>query len=227
MFTSVESLVGTFSREHLFATTVMCTALSPDGTLKHMSPAFAKVLKGPEGRAADCVGANLANVLGERYGGERVRFVRHTFQAHHPVILRSVVRGRQYVSHLHPAVDTRDPDAGLVVVFHQLVEGAVSAADFEEGQYVEAVHNDYGPLASLSRREVEVAALLGQGLDAKRIAERLSRSLETISSHKKSLFLKLGVDNQLEASIIIRRAGLTERDAPRIAQAQRSGNMHQ
>lgn len=227
MFTTVDSLVGSFSREQLFATTVMCTALSAEGTLMHISPAFARLLKGPDVRLADCVGANLTRVLGDRYGGERVRFARHAIATNQPVISRSVVRGRQYVSHFHPAFDSHDPDLRLAVVFHQVVEGPTNADDFERGEYIEAVNNDYGVLSTLSRREVEVAALLGQGLDAKTIAAKLSRSLETVSSHKKSLFSKLCVDNQLEASMIIRRAGLTERDAPRIAALQRYPNVHQ
>jgi DNA-binding CsgD family transcriptional regulator len=227
MFTTVDSLVGSFSREQLFATTVMCTALSAEGMLMHISPAFARLLKGPDVLLSDCVGANLTRVLGDRYGGERVRLARNVMASNLPIISRSVMRGRQYVSHFHPAYDSQDPDAQLVIVFHQVVEGPVTSDDFERGQYVEAVNNDYGVLSALSRREVEVAALLGHGLDAKSLATTLSRSLETISSHKKSIFAKLGVDNQLEASIIIRRAGLTERDAPRIAAHQRYATVHE
>lgn len=227
MFTTVESLVGSFTRDQLFATSVMCTALSDQGTIMHMSAAFAKLLKGSDARPADHVGGNLTRVLGDRYGGERIRLARHTLEVNHPIICRSVIRGRQYVSHYHPAADSHEPDARVAIIFHQVLEGPVNVSEFEHGEFIEAVNNDYGPLASLSRREVEVASLLSQGMDAKSIAAKLSRSLETISSHKKSLFLKLGVDNQLEAAMIIRRAGLTERDAPRIAAQQRCGNVHQ
>ncbi len=50
----------------------------------------------------------------------------------------------------------------------------------------------------LTNREEEIAALLATGLTAKRIAERLKISSETVRSHTRSIFLKLRVKNKVE-----------------------------
>ena len=50
----------------------------------------------------------------------------------------------------------------------------------------------------LTNREEEIAALLATGLTAKRIAERLKISTETVRSHTRNIFLKLRVKNKVE-----------------------------
>ena len=51
---------------------------------------------------------------------------------------------------------------------------------------------------SLTRREREIALLLQRGLSRAQVAERLSVSLDTVSSHCKQLFKKLGVKRATE-----------------------------
>jgi DNA-binding CsgD family transcriptional regulator len=224
MLSVLEPRVCGESLVNLAESCMMWTALDKDGTLLHMSPHFAQLLLGDGAKPADQIGVSLARVLGDRYGGERVRLVQRSLQNGHTLVTRSVIRGLQYVSHIHPATRPGRAHDPIAVVFHHACDGPVCATDFERAEYIEAVNNSYGPLASLSRREIEVAAMLARGLDAKQIAVQLSRSLETICSHKKSLFAKIGVDSQLQAAIIVRRAGLTERDVPRIAMQQRLPN---
>jgi DNA-binding CsgD family transcriptional regulator len=50
----------------------------------------------------------------------------------------------------------------------------------------------------LTNREEEIAALLATGLTAKKIAERLKISTETVRSHTRNIFLKLRVKNKVE-----------------------------
>jgi DNA-binding NarL/FixJ family response regulator len=94
---------------------------------------------------------------------------------------------------------------------------AIDPTTFAEFNYIEAVWNDYGKIAHLSPRECEVAVRIGLGMDAREIAQELTRSLDTVTSHKKAVYAKLDCDSQLKAALIIRRAGLTHRDVPRIA----------
>ncbi len=51
------------------------------------------------------------------------------------------------------------------------------------------------PIDSLSTREMTVARLLVGGLTQKQVAARLERSPETIRSHVKTIFDKLGIGN--------------------------------
>jgi DNA-binding NarL/FixJ family response regulator len=53
-------------------------------------------------------------------------------------------------------------------------------------------------IASLSGRERDVITLIGEGLNNKRIAERLYISETTVRHHLTSIFSKLGVSDRLE-----------------------------
>lgn len=64
-----------------------------------------------------------------------------------------------------------------------------------------------GPFESLTAREAETLALLVDGLAAEAIAEKTFTSLATVRSHVRSILRKLGVNSQLAAVGLARRAG--------------------
>jgi DNA-binding NarL/FixJ family response regulator len=53
----------------------------------------------------------------------------------------------------------------------------------------------------LTAREIEVLALLCEGLKNSQIAERLSRSVRTVDHHLAAVFAKLGVGSRTEAVV--------------------------
>ncbi|MCB9849887.1 MAG: response regulator transcription factor [Phycisphaerales bacterium] len=61
------------------------------------------------------------------------------------------------------------------------------------------------PIESLTDRELEVFSMFGQGYTAKEIAERLSRSVKTIETHRDNIRAKLDIDTSAE---LIHRATL-------------------
>jgi LuxR family maltose regulon positive regulatory protein len=61
-----------------------------------------------------------------------------------------------------------------------------------------------GPIEPLSERELEVLRLLASDLDGPDIARELTVSLNTVRTHTKSIYAKLGVNNRRAA---VRRAG--------------------
>ena len=61
---------------------------------------------------------------------------------------------------------------------------------------------------TLTRREREVFALLGEGLTNAEIAARLSISARTVETHVASIFNKLGVSSRRDAAAIAAREGL-------------------
>jgi DNA-binding NarL/FixJ family response regulator len=63
--------------------------------------------------------------------------------------------------------------------------------------------------SELTRREVEVLELLGQGLRNKDIADRLFISQKTVKNHISSVFMKLQVNDRTEAALLAARHGLT------------------
>jgi DNA-binding NarL/FixJ family response regulator len=60
----------------------------------------------------------------------------------------------------------------------------------------------------LTRRELQVLGLVGQGLGNRAIADRLGLSANTIRLHLASIFLKLGVSTRTEAVATAVRRGI-------------------
>ena len=65
----------------------------------------------------------------------------------------------------------------------------------------------HAPQERLSDREVDVLRLVAEGQANKQIAWQLSVSIETVKSHLKSIFEKLGVDDRTHAVTLAVRRG--------------------
>ena len=81
--------------------------------------------------------------------------------------LRQIIKGHVYLS---PAASTR--------MVHRAVDGKAPCSG-------SALHQ-------LTDRELEVFQLLGQGLSARQISEKLYRSVKTVESHRENIKAKLG-----------------------------------
>ena len=68
---------------------------------------------------------------------------------------------------------------------------------------------EMGDLSELTARELEVLALIGQGLATREIAEALGRSPRTIERHCDAIHKKLGTSNRVQMARYAMRAGLT------------------
>lgn len=60
---------------------------------------------------------------------------------------------------------------------------------------------------ALTRREMQIASLLGEGLSNKQIARRLCIEVSTVKNHVHNILTKLGAQNRAEASTLL--PGLT------------------
>jgi DNA-binding NarL/FixJ family response regulator len=65
---------------------------------------------------------------------------------------------------------------------------------------------------TLTKREIEVLALVGAGCNTHDIAGRLQISHKTVANHKQRAFRKLGVHNQAHAVSVALRSGLLSAD---------------
>ena len=64
---------------------------------------------------------------------------------------------------------------------------------------VETSHQSTTPRPDLTKRELEVLALMVEGLNNTQIASRLTVSLSTVKSHVSTVLSKLGVASRTEA----------------------------
>jgi DNA-binding CsgD family transcriptional regulator len=135
-----------------------------------------------------------------------------------PVLLRNIRHGHQIVSWMQ-AIEPAEGSAGgaqfLVVTRRQ--PGDVAGTLLVEGEYQleESRFVHLGPLDVLTPRELEVLALLGQGLSVKEIARLLHRSEKTVETHRAAIGRKLKVDDRVALAEIARRAGISVADAER------------
>jgi LuxR family maltose regulon positive regulatory protein len=65
----------------------------------------------------------------------------------------------------------------------------------------------------LSPREIGIVELIGEGQSNKEIARRLGIAPETVKTHIKNLFVKLGVERRAQAVLRAHSLGLIETDA--------------
>lgn len=68
---------------------------------------------------------------------------------------------------------------------------------------------ELGALNALTARELEVLALIGQGMATREIAESLGRSPRTIERHCDAIHKKLGTTNRVQMARYAMQAGLT------------------
>ena len=74
---------------------------------------------------------------------------------------------------------------------------------------VQAQHKDLPPAPdALSPREMEVLALIVEGLSNQEIADRLIISLATAKTHVRNILNKLAVDDRTQAAVHAMRRGL-------------------
>ena len=64
----------------------------------------------------------------------------------------------------------------------------------------------------LSDRELEVLQLIAEGLSRQEIATKLVLSLNTIKTHARNAYSKLGVSNQMQAAGKAKSLGLLEKE---------------
>jgi DNA-binding CsgD family transcriptional regulator len=132
------------------------------------------------------------------------------------VFLRRVIDNRQalHIEHIFEArqlsttISPRgslNPNQGTIVT----LAGRAAIHMKDDVESVTAENADIGPLDPLSRRELEILLLLGQGLRITEVSKRLCRSDRTIETHRYSIGDKLGFRNRAEMVQFVTSHGLT------------------
>lgn len=170
--------------------------------------------KGPD----NVVGMNLRELDPPEFFAERVALLQRLAAEERDGVIRDIWEGEQIMTHfrLLPR-QTPDEKLRMFLVVHERAAGPATTTPRPGTELHEPENQMLGPLAKLSPRELEVLALVGEGMTAAQIAARLERSEETINTHRASLLRKLNCQNAVQLGVIAYRAGLKVTDAARFA----------
>lgn len=187
------------------------------GRVVYINREATRIFLGPDTSPEDIVGRDMRDLLPAAFYEERIGYVRGVLERDEPLLIRSMWRGAQHYSWMHPVHDEEGTvrDRVLVISRHSGRHVEERVAEVEHIQFVEAEVIDLGPLKVLTPRERVVLALLGQGLSLKETADHLFRSVKTIQHQRDSIGRKLHMRDRGELIRLVQRVGLTVRDAER------------
>ncbi|MCB1281989.1 MAG: hypothetical protein KDB18_10750, partial [Salinibacterium sp.] len=165
-----------------------------------------------KGSPPDAIGKSLSELFGPKWAEERHKVLDRVHLTGKPAIIRHIRHGRQIQSTIHLLCEPGEDKANFLVL---TVAGEHDPEDPERFEIVESELAHLGPLDALSKRELEVLALIGHGMSTSAIAEALHRSPRTIERHCDSLRAKLNTTSRIKLAKFAHRAGLRLEDAER------------
>ncbi|MDP1662611.1 MAG: LuxR C-terminal-related transcriptional regulator [Phycisphaerales bacterium] len=196
--------------------------VTPEGRVLFMSPVLS--WWAPTRPFDGFAGKLLTDLFPKPIADERGQLIRRVLDTNKPLVMHAAWKGIRTRTVMRPlradGSPTGKPDRVLIVC-----RGIVPADDTRAAQadveIVQAQHVDKGQLANLTPREMEILALIGQGLTTAAIAEKLFRSRKTIEAHRLSLGIKLSARNRVDLARIAVQSGLVPPDAANSARIDR------
>ncbi len=156
------------------------------------------------------LGKTLDELYGHDWAAERLAVFDRITLSDRPVIMRHIRNGVQLQSTIRPISQQGDETPTFLVI---TTEGEHAPADANAFDIVESELAHLGPLESLSRRELEVLALIGHGMSSPQVAAALYRSVRTIERHCDAIRTKLQRSSRVDIAAFAMRAGLRVEDS--------------
>ncbi len=190
------------------------SVLRADGLVLYANDLCAMALADLPGDAV--VGRNLSELFPDAWVRERLDLFARMGPHNEYAMIRSIWRGRQIRSTIR-WIATPGKELDQYLLLTRIGQGKFPADQSNQSaEIVESKLVELGPLDVLTTRELEVLALLGQGLRLKEIAAILHRAPKTIENHRLSIGRKLGETDRVRLASIAAEAGLQTLDAKRI-----------
>lgn len=195
------------------------TIVNGEGVVLYCNEQAAVILAGEGAKPNDLIGRSALEWSTKTYVEERKALMRQIAADGKPRLLRTIWRGYQiysWVQQIQPD-EEHDQPSGVFMYITRRVTGD-PAAQHVQAPSVEVFESSVvrlGPLDVLSPRELEVLALLADGLTVKEVAARLHRSPKTIENHRNTIGKKLDACDRQSLLDMAKRAGLTLDDAQR------------
>ena len=158
----------------------------------------------------EVIGRSLIELFNPAWVAERMQVLAGVAETGRPAILRHIRQGVQLQSTIHRLSEPGETEQVFLVI---TIEGEHDPDEPDKYEIVESKLAHLGPLEGLTRRELEVLALIGHGMSTQQIAETLHRSPRTIERHCDGLRKKLQTTNRVQLAEFALRAGLELTDA--------------
>lgn len=185
------------------------------GTVLEANTLSERVLRGTTGEK-EMIGRKLEDLFGPEFAKDRLRLIHECIAAARPLYFCAMVRGAWSHVLYEPLADAGNGKPGVTATSYGMLAQLHSLPESADVRLARANVHDLGPLAKLTRRELQVLKMIGDGHSAAAIAEQLYRSKRTIQWHRASLGRKLGVTNRVMLAQIAYAAGLPEFDVDQV-----------
>lgn len=150
----------------------------------------------------------LWTLLPEPVAREHAQYMREAIQRNKPIRVVGMLWGTMRQTLYRPI--KLDTGAAAVFVCSRLAGSEeISWLSRVHEPFVRAANDDMRGFSQLTARELEVFALIGEGLSTTEIAQRLFRSEKTVEWHRASLGQKLGASNRVQLARLAIVTGLT------------------
>lgn len=195
------------------------TLVSLDGQILFINEQSVRIFFNDADRSPDeFIGKSMFDIgFSEEWARERIQLFQKIKESNESVLLRTVWHGKQQFSWMSLIAADEDVDQDRILVITRRIAAGEEAQHILEGQH-EVFNSNLirlGDLESLTPRELEVLAFLGQGMTIKEIAAALFRSVKTIENHRESIGRKLKKTRGIELACIANSAGLVAEDSTR------------
>lgn len=164
----------------------------------------------------EMIGRSILDLFGKVFAEDRLRLIRMCVELGEALYFCAMVRGAWSHILYEPLDDVGNGKPGISSTSHRVMAGLSTLPQMVRVRLVQTTVHDLGPLAGLTRRELQVLKMIGDGHSAASIAEKLFRSKRTIQWHRASLGKKLGVTNRVKLAQIAYAAGLPEFDVDQV-----------
>jgi DNA-binding CsgD family transcriptional regulator len=183
--------------------------MAPDGKILYVNETAVQMYGG--GTVEEHIGYNLAEVYSPEWAAEKIALLRRVADTDDRLLIRYIWEGKRIEAQYQriPAEASEEPR-----IMVTMREGATEDSLIPDGfEIVKIDTANFGPLAVLTPRELEVLSLIGQGKSAKEIGQVLSCSPRTVERHRDSMGKKLDKHDRVSLALIAQAAGLELRDA--------------
>lgn len=157
------------------------------------------------------VGKTIEDIEGPEFAAERMPVIRQVVETGKPMIIRHLRGGRNTEAMIWPMQTREQHKPRIISITRQLLKADESTTN--EYPCVESRLVDLGPLDVLTKRELEVLAMVGHGIPLKSVAKQLGVAQRTVERYRTDIARKLNIHSIAEAAQIVQVAGLTASDA--------------